>query len=59
MRMKLQFHADETLVSYGGNSSFIRRKLQFHAEETTRIRGEYLVLGMQFAFYFGCLPLSL
>lgn len=46
-------------VHTGGNLFFIRRKLQFHTEETTRLRGEYLVLGMRFAFYFGCLPLSL
>ena len=29
-----QCHLDETPVSYGRNSSFIREKLQFHREET-------------------------
>ena len=29
-----QFHTEETLVSYGRNSSFIRKKLHFHQEET-------------------------
>ena len=28
------FHTGENPVSYGGNSSFIRKKLQFHTEET-------------------------
>ena len=37
--MKMDFHADETLVSCGRNFSFIREKLQFHLGETFVPRG--------------------
>lgn len=59
MGVELPSPYGRSLCPYEGQFIFIRKKLQFHTEETTRLRGEYLVLGMRFAFYFGCLPLSL
>ena len=31
--MEIEFHTDETKVSYGWNCSFIRLKLKFHTDE--------------------------
>ncbi len=31
--MKIHFHTEENLFSYGGNSIFMRRKIYFQAEE--------------------------